>query len=86
MTNEREEYIWDMDNVRRYSVCGKDFCFHFDDETDKAIVVGEKGVGKSSLISQFFEEAFTPAYNHTIESKEARKQVKLMDKYLSCGL
>eukprot|EP01102_Stenamoeba_stenopodia_P010193 TRINITY_DN3044_c0_g4_i2.p1 TRINITY_DN3044_c0_g4~~TRINITY_DN3044_c0_g4_i2.p1 ORF type:complete len:428 (+),score=60.69 TRINITY_DN3044_c0_g4_i2:1051-2334(+) len=66
-THSRNEIFWDMDNVRQYNVC----------------VVGAQGVGKTTMITQFFKDKFLKTHIPTTESTVQRKQVKLLDKYIN---
>lgn len=66
-TYSRNELFWDMDNVRQYDVC----------------VVGDEGVGKTAIITQFFKHSFIEIHARTNECTVKQKQVKLMDKSIS---
>jgi len=70
-THSRNEIFWDMDNVRQYSVCGKIYfpptCLMLYLNLFLSKVVGAQGVGKTTLITQFFKEKFLKTHIPTTE-------------------
>eukprot|EP01101_Sappina_pedata_P010307 TRINITY_DN6459_c0_g1_i1.p1 TRINITY_DN6459_c0_g1~~TRINITY_DN6459_c0_g1_i1.p1 ORF type:complete len:416 (+),score=85.11 TRINITY_DN6459_c0_g1_i1:107-1354(+) len=67
---DRHEVVWDMHSVSEYT------CF----------VLGANGSGKTTLISQYNSPSpkeLAPEYSPTLQETCARKQVKLLDRYLS---
>ena len=52
----------------------------------KIIIIGESGIGKSSLLLQYVDNTFSEQHNMTIGVDFKFKQIKIDDKYISLNI